>query len=228
MSRHRMKRRQFLSLVGATAVAWPLAAPAQPSGKIWRVGFIAHRYERFYDALFEGLRELGYVEGQNIIYERRYAEGHAERFAEFAREMVALKADVIVVVTTPAAQAVAKVTSTIPIVHPAIIDPLATGLIESLAHPGRNLTGGSSLFAELTAKQLELLKQIIPRLSRTAVLWDSANKGNVSRIDRRRFRPAPSMSRCNLTRYEMQRTLMSLSLRSPKSGPTDSSSSRIS
>src|SRR5262249_40967518 len=136
--------------------------------------------ESFYDALFEGLRELGYVEGRNIVYERRYAEGHAERFANFAREMVALKADVIVVVTTPAAQAAMKVTTTIPIVHPAIIDPLGSGLIESLAHPGRNLTGGSSLFAELTAKRLELLKQMLPGLSRTAVVWDSANNGNVS------------------------------------------------
>jgi len=180
MSRRRLKRRQFLSLVGATAVAWPLAALAQQSGKVWRVGFIAHRHEKYYDALFAGLRELGYVEGQNIVYERRYAKGRAELFEKFAREMVELKADVIVVVTTPAAQAAMKVTTTIPIVHPAIIDPLGSGLIESLAHPGRNLTGGASLFAELTGKRLEIFKQMVPGLSTTAVIWNSANKGNVS------------------------------------------------
>jgi len=88
-----------------------------------------------------GMRELGYVEGQNIEYERRYAEGRAERFEEFAREMAGLKADVIVVVTTPAAKAAMNVTTTVPIVHPAIIDPLGAGLIDSLAHPVRNLTG---------------------------------------------------------------------------------------
>jgi putative ABC transport system substrate-binding protein len=153
---------------------------ARAASKVWRVGFIAHRYESFYDALFVGLRELGYIDGQHIVYERRYAEGRAERFEEFAREMVELKADVIVVVTTPAAQAVMKETTTIPIVHPAMIEPLGTGLIGSLAHPGRNLTGGSSLFAELTGKRLELFKQIVPRLSRAAVVWNSANAGNVS------------------------------------------------
>jgi len=173
-----MRRRNFIALLGGAAAGWPLAARAQHPGKIWRLGFIAHRYERFYDALFEGLRELGYVEGQNIVYERLYAEGRAERFEEFAREIVALKADAIVVVTTPAAQAVMKVTTTIPIVHPAMIDPSV--LVDSLAHPGRNLTGGASLFAELTGKRLELLKELAPSLSRTAVLWNPANKGNVS------------------------------------------------
>jgi putative ABC transport system substrate-binding protein len=173
-----MNRRQFISLLCSAAPAWPLAALAQQSGKVWRVGFIAHRYESFYDALFEGLRELGYAEGQNIVYERRYAEGRADRFDEFAREMVALKADVIVVVTTPAAQAAMKATATIPIVHPAMIDPEV--LVGSLAHPDRNLTGGTSLFAELTAKRVELLKEMIPRLSRMPVLWNSANPANVS------------------------------------------------
>lgn len=174
-----MRRRDLICAV-AGAAAWPLAARAQQSSKIWRVGFIAHRYERYYDAFFEGMRELGYVEGQNIVYERRYAEGHAERFEQFAREMVELKADVIVVVTTPAAQAAMKVTTTIPIVHPAIIDPFGTRLIDSLAHPGRNLTGGASLFAELTGKRLELLKRMVPGLSRTAVVWNADNKGNAA------------------------------------------------
>ena len=126
-----MRRREFVSLLGF-ATTWPMSVRAQQARKIWRIGFIAHRYEGFYDALFEGLRELGYVEGENIAYERRYAEGRAERFEEFAREMVELKADVIVVVTTPAAQAAMKETATIPIVHPAIVDPLGTGILSAV------------------------------------------------------------------------------------------------
>jgi putative ABC transport system substrate-binding protein len=159
------------------AAAWPLGALAQ-SGKTWRMGFIAHRYEGFYDALFEGLRELGYTEGQNIIIERRYAEGRAERFQEFAAEMVRLKVDIIVVVTTPAALAARNATTTIPIVHPAAIDPVGTGLVRSLAHPGGNITGLAVLNAELSAKRLEVLKEVVPGLSRGAVLWNAANPAN--------------------------------------------------
>jgi putative ABC transport system substrate-binding protein len=129
------------------------------------MGFIAHGHESFYDALFEGLRELGYEEGRNLIVERRYARGQAERFKEFAAEMVRLNVDVIVVVTTPAALAVKKATTTIPIVHPNAIDPLNTGLIASLAHPGGNLTGGAQLTAEVSAKRLEILKKMVPGLS---------------------------------------------------------------
>ena len=112
-----MRRREFILALGGAA-ACPLAARGQQSGKIWRIGFIAHRYESFYDGLFEGLRELGYVEGQNTVFDRRYAEGRAGRFQEFAAEMVRLRADIVVVVTTPAAFAVKNATTTIPIVHP--------------------------------------------------------------------------------------------------------------
>jgi putative ABC transport system substrate-binding protein len=128
--------------------------------------------------LFDGLRELGYVEGRNLIVERRYAEGHADRFPEFAAEMVRLKVDVIIVVTTPAALAAKKATTTIPIVHPAAIDPVGTGLIASLAHPGGNVTGLSVLNAELSAKRLEVLKEVVPGLSRGALLWNAANPAN--------------------------------------------------
>ena len=148
------------------------------SGKSWRIGFIAHRYERFYDALFEGLRDLDYREGQNVIVERRYAEGRVERFREFAAEMVRLKVDVIIVVTTPAALAAKNATTAIPIVHPAAIDPVGTGLIASLAHPGGNVTGLAVLNAELSAKRLEVLKELLPGLSQGAVLWNSGNPAN--------------------------------------------------
>src|SRR6516165_4813891 len=173
-----MRRREFITLFGSAA-AWPLTAHARQSGKIWRIGFIAHQYERFYDHLFQRLRELGYTEGQNLIVERRYAEGHAERFQDFAAEMVRLKADVVVVVTTPAALAVKNATTTIPIVHPNAIDPLKTGLIASLAHPGGNLTGGAQLTAELSAKRLQILKEVVPKLSRVATLWNPENSALV-------------------------------------------------
>jgi putative ABC transport system substrate-binding protein len=170
-----MRRREFMTVLGGAAVAWPLAAHAQQPGKVWRMGFIAHGHESFYDALFEGLREYGYEEGRNLIVERRYAQGQAERFKEFAAEMVRLNVDIIIVVTTPAALAVKKATTTIPIVHPNAIDPLNTGLIASLAHPGGNLTGGAQLTAEVSAKRLEILKRVVPRLSRVAALWNPAN-----------------------------------------------------
>src|SRR5437879_9781027 len=108
-----MKRRDFIAFSFGGLAAWPLAAGAQPSGKVWRIGFIAHRDEKFYTPLFQGLKELGYTEGQNLIVERRYAEGRVERFQDFAAEMVRLKVDVVIVVTTPAAFAVRNVTKTI-------------------------------------------------------------------------------------------------------------------
>jgi putative tryptophan/tyrosine transport system substrate-binding protein len=136
---------EFISLLGGAAAAWPLAARGQHAGKMWRIAFITHAYQSIYEVLFEHLRELGYVEGQNIIIERRYAEGRAERFQEFADEMVRLKADLIMTITTPAALAAKNATTTIPIVIPTAIDPVGTGLIASLAHPGGNITGGAIL-----------------------------------------------------------------------------------
>lgn len=170
-----MRRRQFGAIVIGAITAWPLALAAQQSARVWRVGFMAHRYEKFYDPLFSGLRELGYVEGQNLIVERRYAEGNAERFKEFAAEMVRLNVDAIIVVTTPAAMAARNETKTIPIVHPAAIDPVGTGLISSLAYPGGNVTGLAVLNAETSAKRVELLREVVPGLSNGVVLWNSAN-----------------------------------------------------
>jgi putative tryptophan/tyrosine transport system substrate-binding protein len=173
-----MRRRQFVALAGGAFVAWPFRLHAQQSAKILRIGFVAHRYEKFYDPLFSGLRELGYVEGQNLVVERRYAEGHAERFKDIAQELVKLNVDAIIVVTTPAAMAARNETKTIPIVHPAAIDPVGTGLIASLAHPGGNVTGLAVLNAETSAKRVELLQEVLPGISRGAVLWNSANPAN--------------------------------------------------
>ena len=152
-----LQRREFITLLGGAAVASPFGALAQT--RVWRIGFITHvANDAAYASLFERLRELGYVEGQNIIVERRYAEGRAERFKEFAAEMVRLKADVVIASTTPAALALRNATTAIPIVIPTAIDPIGTGLVASLAHPGGNITGGAILSAELGAKRLELLK----------------------------------------------------------------------
>ena len=171
-----MRRRDFIKVVVGSATAWPLlAARAQQVRNVWRLGFIAHGHESFYDPLFEGLREYGYEEGRNLIVERRYARGHAERFKEFAAEMVRLNVDVVVVVTTPAALAVMNASKTIPIVHPNAIDPLNTGLIASLAHPGGNVTGGAQLTAEASPKRLQILKRVVPGLSRVATLWNPGN-----------------------------------------------------
>jgi putative tryptophan/tyrosine transport system substrate-binding protein len=171
-----MRRREFIRVVGGAAVAWPLAAYAQELGKVWRMGFLAQGYEKFYDALFDGLKDLGYQEGRNLMIERRYAEGRAERFQEFAEEMVRLKVDVIIVSTTPAAFAVKSPATNIPVVFPNAISPVESGLIASLAHPGGNITGGAAQTAALSTKRLEILKEVVPRLSRGAVLWNGANR----------------------------------------------------
>jgi len=169
-------RREFITLLGgAAALAWPLGARAQQSSKMWQMGFIARGHETFYDALFEGLRELGYVEGRNLIVERRYAGDRTDKFQEFAAEMVRLNVDIIIVVTTPAALAVKNATTTIPIVHPNAINPVESGLVASLAHPGGNVTGGAAQTAILSTKRLEILKEVVPGLSRAAVLWNPAN-----------------------------------------------------
>src|SRR3974377_2356688 len=173
-----MRRRQVIAAVVGALAGGPVDLFAQQRGKVWRIGFIAHRYEKFYDPLFSGLKELGYVEGQNLIIERRYAEGNAERFKGFAAEMIRLNVDAVIVVTTPAAVAVKNETKTIPIIHTAAIDPVGTGLIASLAHPGGNVTGLAVLNAETSAKRVELLQEAVPGLANGAVLWNSANPAN--------------------------------------------------
>jgi len=130
------------------------------------------------EAFRQGLRELGYVEGKNIAIEYRYAEGVAERFPNFAAEMVQLKVDVIYTAGLVATQAAKNATKTIPIVLTSVSDPVATGLVASLAHPGGNVTGLSSLSSNLGGKQLELLKEAFPKLSRVAILWDPTNVSN--------------------------------------------------
>ena len=163
-------------------LAVPLAAEAQPLGKVYRIGFLSTDPlpAPLWEALLDGLRERGYSEGQNLVFERRFSEGHAERFPELAAELVRLRVDGIIVTTTPAALAAKHATQTIPIVMTTAIDPVGGGLVASLARPGGNLTGLSVLAPELSGKRLELLKEIVPGMTRVAVLWNAANPANAA------------------------------------------------
>jgi putative ABC transport system substrate-binding protein len=171
-------RRAFIGTVAGGLLAAPLAAEAQPAGKVWRIGLISVTHRRTEDVFFQQLRELGYVEGQNLVVERRYSEGQAERFPEFAAALARLNVDMIIVTTTPAALAVKNATKTIPIVQPNSIDPVGAGLVASLARPGGNFTGATSQAPEVVAKRLQLLVQSIPHVSTVAVVWNAANPAN--------------------------------------------------
>ena len=154
----------------------PLAADAQPPTKLPRVGYLSDESRSSGFASFEpiaqGLRELGYLEGRNIVFEHRYAEGKTEVLSGLAAELVRLKVDVIVAVGTPATRAAKNATETIPIVFTRIADPVALGLVASLARPSGNLTGVSVLTRDLAAKWLELLTEAIPGVRRVGVVWD--------------------------------------------------------
>jgi len=168
-----MKRRETLIALVALGVA-PLAAEAQQAAKIARIGFLATGGDaspRLREAFLQGLRDLGYVDGRNVVIEYRSAEGRLERWQTLAAELVALKVDVIVVPGTAAAAAARQATRAIPIVVIGAGDPVTSGLAASLARPGGNVTGLSALSPELVSKWLELLKQAVPGLSRVAFLW---------------------------------------------------------
>jgi putative ABC transport system substrate-binding protein len=169
-----MRRREFITVVGGVAATWPLGAHAQSPKNIRRLCFLTFdpgtsRSTRF-DAFFQGLRDLGYVDGQTIAIDYLSADGRSERFPALAAECLRLKADIIAVSTTPAAQAAKNTTRTIPIVMLALGDPLGTGLVDSLARPGGNVTGVSQMTSDLAAKRLELLKEAVPGISRVLVL----------------------------------------------------------
>jgi putative tryptophan/tyrosine transport system substrate-binding protein len=174
----KVPRRAFMAALAGSLLAAPLAAEAQP-GKVWRIGYIDVSDDvKRYEAISRRLRELGYVEGRNLITTRRYSEGRAERFPEFAAELVRLKVDIIIVITTPAALAVKGATKTIPIVFPTAIDPVGAGVISSLARPGGNITGLTTQSPDLIAKRLQLFKEAIPHLSRVAAIWNAGNPAN--------------------------------------------------
>ena len=163
--------------LGAMLFALCSQVKAQQSSTAPRIGYLGGPSAAA--ELREGLRERGWIEGQNMLVEYRFAGAKPEQLSEFAAELVRLKADVIVAVSTPAAQAARKATDTIPIVFSMVSDPVASGLVVSLARPGGNATGLSNMLPEQSGKLLELLKESAPGVSRVAVVWDSANPGKI-------------------------------------------------
>src|SRR5215510_15365631 len=173
-------RRDFICLIGGVAVGWPLAARAQQRGKLPTIGFLGQSTRpaasEWVAAFVQRLHELGWFEGRTLAIEYRWAEGLDERYAELAAEFVRLKVDVIVTSGTPAVMAAQRATSTIPIIFATAGDPVGNNLVASLARPGGNVTGLSTLGADLAGKRLELLKEVVPGVSRIAVLSNPTNQ----------------------------------------------------
>jgi len=172
-----IRRRAFITLLGGAAAGWPLAARAEQAEKKYTVGILSAGDENtaLSAAFADALRELGWVEGRNVVFKYRYAENRRERLPELAADLVRLKVDVIAAAGTLAPLAAKRASATIPIVMTAAGDPLGSGLVASLARPGGNVTGMSLMAPDLGGKRLELLKDVLPRLSRVAVLWNAAN-----------------------------------------------------
>jgi ABC-type uncharacterized transport system substrate-binding protein len=172
-----ISRRKMIFALALGPLAASFRAYAQQPGKVWRIGVLSDapsadpRTAMFWTPLVDGLRELGYAEGKNISIETRFSGTDRDRLRELANELVGLRVDIIVAVTTVAAEAARKATATIPIVFTNVADPVAGGLVASLAPPGENMTGLSSMVGELTGKRVELLKEALPTVSRAAVLW---------------------------------------------------------
>jgi putative tryptophan/tyrosine transport system substrate-binding protein len=171
-----MRRREVITLLGAGAVAWPLAARAQQPGKLPTIGFLGaatpSSWSQWTGAFVQRLRELGWVDGRTVAIEYRWAEGRSDRYTEIAAEFARLKVDVIVTVGS-AVVAAKQVTSVIPIVFAVAVDPLGSGLVASLARPGGNVTGLSIQSADLAAKRLELLRELLPGLRRLATMGNA-------------------------------------------------------
>jgi putative ABC transport system substrate-binding protein len=175
-----MRRREFIVLLTGTAMAWPIAVHTQqPASKLYRIGMLETVSPALnaanLNAFSKGLQELGYVEGKNCVIEYRSADGVAERFPHFAAELVRLKVDIIVTRGTPATQAANAATSTIPVVMASVGEPVEAGLVASLARPGGNVTGVSVFANELAGKRVELVNELLPGISRIALLNNMSN-----------------------------------------------------
>ena len=178
-------RRKLIVALGSSALATLFSAFAQQQGKVWRVGFLAARRpgsldSDVYGAFVRGLRELGYVEGKNLVIEWRFADGMLERLPGLAAELVRLKVDIIVITGTQATSAAQKATTTIPIVMANVSDPVGGGFVKSLAHPGGNITGLSNITGELSPKHLEMLHSMVPKVSHVAVLVNPTSSSNTA------------------------------------------------
>jgi putative ABC transport system substrate-binding protein len=172
MTSDRLRRREFITLFGGAAVAWPLAARAQQTPKLVRIGFLSLSSgpTPSSEGLVHGLRQLGYIEGQNLVILYRWASGRRERLVDLATDLFHLNVDVFASQSTEAILAIQSVTNSVPIVMTAISDPIGSRLVASFPRPGGNTTGMTLFTTELAGKRLELLKEIAPSLSRVAVL----------------------------------------------------------
>ena len=170
-----MKKKTTLFALCAVLLTPWISAEAQQPGKVARIGFLTGGGNTFsFEAFRHGLKDFGYKEGENILIEYRSADGHLDRIPDQVAELVRLKVDVLVT-TSPAVRAAKRATKTIPIVMITQEDPIASGLVSSLARPGENLTGLTSLARDLSSKRLALLKEVIPKLTRVGVLWDTTD-----------------------------------------------------
>ena len=175
-----MRRREFIALLSGAAATWPLASRAQ---KPFKIGLLDTGLGADFAVPFmQKLAELGYVEGRNVVIERKSAGGNTALLTDLAADLVRQQVDVIVTAGTPAGFAAKKATSTIPIVLGANSDPVGVGLVASLARPGGNATGNSLMAPDLSAKRLEILHALAPEISRIAILWDSSNPGMAERV----------------------------------------------
>jgi putative ABC transport system substrate-binding protein len=182
-----MDRRTFLAGTGAVVLAAPLAAEAQQVGKVWRIGLLDYGSSdparlAWWRAFQDRLRELGYADGQNVVFQPRWGNGQVSRLQGLVTELVAARVDILVTAGNPATLAAKQVTSSIPIVTATGPDPVELGLVASLARPGGNVTGVTSISSELSAKRLGLLKELIPQVSRMAALWDRAARGSALNV----------------------------------------------
>ena len=177
-----MTKKAIAVLLVILALVSARLAEAQQPKKVPRIGFVSASRQPWDAAFRQGLRELGYVEGQNIMIDYRYAEGKFERLPDLAGELVRLKVDVIVAGETEAIRAAKQSTSAIPIIMAVTADPVGSGFVASLARPGGNITGLTSLSPDLSGKRLELLKETVTRLARVAVLWNSGNPDNAAQL----------------------------------------------
>src|SRR5262245_27223234 len=174
-----MDRRAFVTRLGA-ALAAPLGARAQQTGKVYRIGFlrVGQPPTTFVEAFQQGLRARGYIDGRNIGIEYRSTDGSFDELPRLATELVRFNVDVILAAGAPAAFAARSATAKVPIIFVHVYDPVEIGLVTSVAHPGGNVTGLSQISADLGGKRLELIKELVPKLRRVAVLWQPANLHN--------------------------------------------------
>jgi putative ABC transport system substrate-binding protein len=186
-----MRRRDFITLLGGSALAWPVVARAQPSSKVFRIGYLSSYSAESGKALLacfqDGLRQLGWLEGRNVNFDYRWSGGAAAPLPTLAQDLVSTNPDVIVVASTPGSQAVHKATSQIPVVFVGVSDPVASGIVASLARPGGNMTGVSNFLPATAGKLLELLRTIVPTSARFAVLRDPNNAGKQQELSELRI-----------------------------------------